>query len=318
MRLFRILLSSLVLLIAGLSLLLAVLPGRDIAEFSYGQIDNIAHQGGNLESPDATFVAFDTAAKLNVDVLEMDVHLSKDGHLIVIHDARIDRTTNGKGAIRDLSLAEIKQLDAAYWWPYHSNKDIEKQNVPQGMTFPFRGKGMTIPNLDEMFQRYPNHRFVIELKDDTEQLREALLKMIDKYDRWNRVLIASFYQSTLQEVRKTEPRAQTYAAGSEIRLFYILHKLHLEKLYPYDIDAFAIPMTSGGLNLATKQFVDAAHNAGMLVHYWTINTEEDMITLMEIGADGLMTDYPSVLQRLSQGQFQGQSLGQPQGQSLNQ
>ena len=301
MQSFRIVVFSIAILFSSLSLLLLALPSPSVPEFSYGQLDNIAHQGGNLEYPDATFVAFDAAVKLNVDVLEMDVHLSKDGHLMVIHDKRIDRTTNGVGAIRELTLAQIQQFDAAYWWPYHSNQDVEKHNVPDAMTFPFRGKGVTIPTLNEMFQRYPDHRFVIELKDDTEELRSALLDMIDQYDRWRHVLIASFYQPTLQQVRKIEPRAQTYAAGSEIRLFYILHKLHLEKLFPYDIDALAVPMTSGGLNLATQQFVDAAHNAGMLVHYWTINNADDMTALMEMGADGLMTDYPSVLKSLPYG-----------------
>lgn len=302
MHFFRLLLTWIVILFAALCVLLMVLPSKPVPKFTFGQIDNIAHQGGNLEQPDATFVAFDAASELNVDVLEMDVHLSKDGHLIVMHDRRVDRTTDGEGAIQDLTLAEIQQLDAAYWWPYHTNKDVEKHKVPDDMTFPYRGKGLSIPTLNEMFQRYPHHRFVIELKDDTEELRSALLEMIGQYNRWDHVLIASFYASTLQEVRKIAPRAQTYAAGGEIRLFYILHMLHLEKLFPYDIDAFAIPMTSGGLNLATKRFVEAAHNAGMLVHYWTINDEDDMTALMEIGADGLMTDYPSVLQKLTQGQ----------------
>jgi len=299
---FRPLLTWIVILFAALCVLLVVLPSKPVPKFTFGQIDNIAHQGGNLEQPDATFVAFDAASELNVDVLEMDVHLSKDGHLIVMHDRRVDRTTDGEGAIQDLTLAEIQQLDAAYRWPYHTNKDVEKHKVPDDMTFPYRGKGLSIPTLNEMFQRYPHHRFVIELKDDTEELRSALLEMIGQYNRWDHVLIASFYASTLKEVRKIAPRAQTYAAGGEIRLFYILHMLHLEKLFPYDIDAFAIPMTSGGLNLATKRFVEAAHNAGMLVHYWTINDEDDMTALMEIGADGLMTDYPSVLQKLTQDQ----------------
>ncbi|MBL4679124.1 MAG: hypothetical protein JKY88_00185 [Pseudomonadales bacterium] len=118
---------------------------------------------------------------------------------------------------------------------------------------------------------------------------------ISEYDRWKQVVIASFYQETLQAVREAEPRAQTYGAESEIRLFYILHLMYLEKLNPYKLNGFAIPMQSGGINLATPRFVRVAKNAGLFLHYWTINNESDMRLLMDMGVDGLMTDRPELL-----------------------
>jgi glycerophosphoryl diester phosphodiesterase len=301
MKLLRLAVRTSFILLAGYAVYFLFVPSPTLATFARGQVDNIAHQGGNLEYPDATVLAYDAALLSEVDVLEMDVHLSKDGHLIVMHDEMLDRTTNGKGAIRNKTLAELKALDAAYWWPYHDNDDVEKKLVPENQSFPYRGTGVTIPSLDEMFQRYPHHRFVIELKDNSDELRDSLIAKIDQYERWDSTLVASFYQQTLQRLRTQEPRAQTYAAESEIQLFYVLHLLRLEKLYPYSIDAFAVPMSSGKINLATPRFIQAAHNAGILVHYWTINTEANMERLMALGADGIMTDRPRLFYQLQTG-----------------
>lgn len=268
-------------------------PVPRISPFVDGQVDVIAHQGGNLEWPDATGLAYDEAVEAGADVLEMDVHLTLDGQVVVMHDERVDRTTDGQGAISDMTLAHLRTLDAAHWWPYHRNDDVRKAEVPADAVFPFRGQGEQILTLDEMFQAYPHHRFVVELKTESELLRHAVLNLIDRYDRWDSVLLASFYQNTLQAIRSEAPQAQTYGAEAEIRLFYVLHRLYLERLFPYDIDAFAIPMRSGGFDLTTPRFVQAARNAGILLHYWTINDEGDMQTLMALGVDGIITDRPA-------------------------
>ena len=301
MKFLRVLFRGFLFIAVFYTVYFFMVPTSSLTTFAQGQVDNIAHQGGNLEYPDATILAYDAALVSNVDVLEMDVHLSKDGRLMVMHDENVDRTTDGQGAIREYTLAELKTLDAAYWWPYHSNDDIERLLMPLDQSFPYRGTGVTIPTLDEMFQRYPYQRFAIELKDNTDELRASVIAKIDQYDRWDSTLIASVYLETLQQLRKTEPRAQTYAAESEIQLFYVMQLLRLEKLYPYSIDAFAVPMTRGGINLASPRFIQAAHNAGILVHYWTINHESNMQRLMEIGADGIMTDRPARLYQLQTG-----------------
>lgn len=288
-------LQVLLLLVVGILGAQLFWPVPEVPAFARGQVEVIAHQGGNLEWPDATRLAYDEAVETGVDVLEMDAHLTLDGHVVIMHDARVDRTTDRTGEIREMTLANLKSLDVAYWWPYHSNDDIDKQSVPEDAVFPFRGHGERIMTLAEMFERYPEHRMVIELKDNSDDLRQAVLDLMTQYDRWDSVLLASFYQETLQVVRKQAPQAQTYGAESEIRLFYVLHWLHLERLFPYDIDAFAVPMTSGGFDLATPRFVQAANNAGILLHYWTINDEADMDHLLALGVHGIMTDKPSVL-----------------------
>src|SRR5699024_4611846 len=113
----------------------------------------IAHRGGRGLAPEGTLTAFDQAVSLGVDVLEFDTHLTKDGHLVVIHDDTVDRTTNGTGKVNELTLEEVQNLDAGY-----SFTDEEDEYV-------FRDQGVYIPTVEEVFQKYPNMRHLIELKD---------------------------------------------------------------------------------------------------------------------------------------------------------
>ncbi len=113
----------------------------------------IAHQGGEHLAPSNTMIAFEQAVEMGVDVLETDIHITKDGHLVAIHDPTVDRTTNGQGEVAALTLEEVKQLDAGYHFV-----DLDGNNS-------FRGKGVTIPTVEEMFQAFPNTRIEIEIKD---------------------------------------------------------------------------------------------------------------------------------------------------------
>ena len=116
----------------------------------------IAHQGGEWLRPSNTLVAFDHAVELGVDVLEMDIHQTQDGVIVLMHDATVDRTTDGSGAIKEMSFAEIRELDAGYYW-----------TDDDGATYPYRGQGIQVPTLEELFQRYPDMRMNIEIKQET-------------------------------------------------------------------------------------------------------------------------------------------------------
>ena len=113
----------------------------------------IAHQGGDGLWAGNTMYAFDKAVEIGADVLEMDAHITKDGENILIHDESVDRTTDGTGLIEELTLAEIQQLDAAYKW-----------TNDEGQTFPFRGQGIQVPTLNGLFEKYPDMRYLIEIK----------------------------------------------------------------------------------------------------------------------------------------------------------
>lgn len=124
----------------------------------------IAHQGGEWLRPSNTLVAFDNAVELGVDVLEMDIHQTQDAVIVLMHDATVDRTTDGSGAIKEMSFAEIRELDAGYYW-----------TDDDGATYPYRGLGFQVPTLEEMFQRYPEMRMNIEIKQETPSMVRPFL-----------------------------------------------------------------------------------------------------------------------------------------------
>lgn len=282
----------------GLSLWL--FPSNQRSIYHRQEVTVIAHQGGNLERPDSTFIAFDHAISVGADILEMDLHLTRDGEVVVMHDARVDRTTDGQGRIRDLTLAEIKQLNAAYWWPYHPLDDVAKERVPGEMDFPFRSAQPTIPTFREMLERYPGHRFIIDLKDNSDDLRDATMALIEEYNRWHSILIGSFHNDTLAVVRAEYPEAMTLATETQVRTLYVLHWLRLEHLMRTPVKGLAIPMRAGPINLATPRFVAAVRRTGIPIYFWTINEDEDMRKLIELGVDGIITDRPERLQQIKQ------------------
>src|SRR5215207_10956636 len=131
----------------------------------------IAHQGGDGVWPGNTMYAFDKAVEIGADVLEMDAHITKDREIVLMHDESVDRTTDGTGLIEDLTLAEIQQLDAAYKW-----------TNDEGQTFPFRGKGIQVPKLEEVFERFPQTRYVIEIKLTKNLIDRPFCNLIRAYN----------------------------------------------------------------------------------------------------------------------------------------
>jgi glycerophosphoryl diester phosphodiesterase len=244
----------------------------------------IAHQGGNGLWPDNTLFAFERAAAMGVDVLEMDLHSTADGALVVMHDDTVDRTTNGSGAIQSLTLEEIKALDAGYRW-----------SADEGQTFPFRGQGITVPTLEEVFAAFPDVALNIEIKQAEPSLVEPFCQLIREYGMSNRVLVASFHQESIKAFRQACPEVATSTGEGEVIALFALSKLLLEATYGPEAQAVQVPEYRSGLHVLTPRFVDAAHGRGLEVHAWTINETPDMQRLVELGVDGIITDYPDRL-----------------------
>ncbi len=242
-----------------------------------------AHRGGSDLWPENTLLAFENAANLGVDVLELDVHLTADDDLVVIHDATVDRTTNGSGKISDMTVAELKKLDAGY--------NFSPDN---GATYPYRGQGVTIPTLDETLNAFPDYRINIEIKDDDQHAAERLSEIITAHDAQERVIVVSFHDGPLSYFRKLQPHVATGAGPSEIRNFFILSLLHLGRFHRPHADAYQAPISQGRAHFDTRQFIDSAHGMNQQVHFWTINDADEMRRLLELGADGIMTDRPDL------------------------
>jgi glycerophosphoryl diester phosphodiesterase len=278
-----------VVAVAGLAaiygLLGLVIPGADptsaVGERTWKVI---AHQGGNHLRPDNTMIAFRHAVALGVDALELDVHATADGELVVIHDDTLDRTTNGTGPVSEHTLAEIRELDAAYNWPHHEPGDA-----------PYRGQGIRVPTLEEVLREFPDVPMTIEIKQEDPPIVDAFGRMLQRFDREPNTIVASFHPQVMREFRSEFPSFATSGVEPEIRTFYVMKTLFLGWLYRPPMEAFQVPETSGDLQVITPRFVRAAQRRGIGVQVWTVNDAVSMRRVLDTGVDGVITDRPDLL-----------------------
>jgi glycerophosphoryl diester phosphodiesterase len=250
----------------------------------------IAHRGGAGLWPENTAYAFMQAKASGVDVLEMDVRSTAEGVPVVMHDATVDRTTNGTGRVADMTLRALKELDAGYRW-----------SPDGGKSFPVRAKGITVPTVEEVFNALPDMRFVIEPKPDARSPVEPLCRAIREHGMSERVIVGSFNQSILDEFRQACPGVATSASPSEVGKFLALYKAGLATSYSPSMQAIQVPEYAAGLHVLSRGFVEAAHERNLAVHAWTVNETSAMNRLLDMGVDGIMTDYPDRLMTLVAG-----------------
>jgi glycerophosphoryl diester phosphodiesterase len=245
----------------------------------------IAHQGGDGLWPSDTMYAFERAVALGVDMLEMDLHVTADGHPVLMHDETVDRTTNGTGRLEDLTLAQVKALDAGYRW-----------TADDGQTFPYRGQGITVATVEELFQAFPDMPMNIEIKlVERIPIAEPFCQMIRQYNMQDKVLVASFHQDAMDAFRAACPEVSTSITQDEVINFFVRQKLGLAASYSPPGQAVQVPETRAGLRILTNGFVTSAQQRGMDVHAWTINEEADMQRMIDLGVNGIITDYPDRL-----------------------
>lgn len=244
----------------------------------------IAHQGGEGLWPSETLFSFQNAANLGVDVLEMDLHITKDDVLVLIHDETVDRTTDGSGVVEEMTLDEIKTLDAGYYW-----------SPDDGATFPFRGQGISIPSLEEVFQAFPGYRMVIEIKKTERSMAKPFCALIRKYNMQEQVLVASFHDERMAEFRTECPEVATSAARQETTNFVLLSKVFLGGLVSPGYHSLQVPEESSGITVMTPGFVRAAHARNLKVEPWTIDDPQQMRDYIAWGVDGIITDRPDIL-----------------------
>jgi len=243
-----------------------------------------AHRGGGGLIPENTLEAFVYSAEMGVDVLELDVRSTSDGTLIVMHDAAVDRTTDGRGRVHELTLEAVRKLDAGYLF-----------SLDNGKTFPFRGKKITVPTLEEIFAALPEMTFNIEPKQRAPSIIAPLCNLIRERKMINKVIVGSFNQTTIDDFRRECPEVATSASPSEATEFLALSKTGLSESYNPPMQALQIPENLGKLSVVTEEFVKNAHRKNLKVHVWTINETADMERLINVGVDGIMTDYPDKL-----------------------
>lgn len=246
----------------------------------------IAHRGGRGLMPENTLEAFRHADSLGVDVLEMDLHTSADDHLVIIHDASVDRTTNGSGRVDSLTLAQLTALDAGYHFKGADD------------TFPFRGKGVRIPTLETVLSSFRHKRLLIEIKPDSPEIARQFCSALERFDMDQKTVVASFHSDALNAFRSACPQTPISATAGQVGLYAAMHLLHLESAYLNPPIAFQVPEKLGPLQLVDSRFVESVHARNAQVHVWTVNREDAMRRLIDFGVDGLITDYPDRLLRV--------------------
>lgn len=242
-----------------------------------------AHRGGAALAPENTLAAFQNAVDLGADALELDIRLTADGELVVIHDDTVDRTTDGAGKVIDKTVAELKQLDAGH-----------RFTLDAGKTYPFRGKGVVIPTLTEVLRAFPDRIINIDIKDPLPAAAEHLADVIDAAGAQDRVIVGSFHDDTLRRFSRLAPGVATIAGVNETRFFTVLQRLGLTRLHRPLGDIYEIPPASGAFCLDTPRFITRAHTLNQRVVYWTIDDPAEMRRLLERGADGIITDRPDL------------------------
>jgi glycerophosphoryl diester phosphodiesterase len=246
---------------------------------------NLAHRGASAHAPENTMEAFRLAVETGAGGLELDVHLSRDGYIVVIHDPTLDRTTDGTGAVARMTLDELRGLDAGYNF-----------SPDGGEMLPYRGLNLCIPTLAEVLREFPGVAVNIDMKADLPGIETAVLNVLREADAEGRALVVSSRRSAVRRFRRISGgRISTGASRWETGVFLAFCRLYLERLLVPAYDALQVPLTHRGIPLVNRRFVEAAHGRNVRVDAWTINEAGEMRRLLDLGVDAIMTDRPETL-----------------------
>ncbi|MGH9161772.1 MAG: glycerophosphodiester phosphodiesterase [Vicinamibacteraceae bacterium] len=237
-----------------------------------------AHRGGASLMPENTCEAFANGVALGAEGVELDCRLSRDGVVMVHHDATLDRTTSGRGPISARTADELQALDAAYWFAPDRG-------------YPLRGQGIRIPRLVDVLQQAADAALIIELKGIDPILGRAAVDVVRRVGALERVCFGGYSLVTLRAVREAEPAAITSACREEVRL--ALYKSWVRwplRGVPYR--ALQVPEHGGGLRIVSPRFLRAARRARLTVHVWTVDDAHDIARMLDWGADGIISDRP--------------------------
>lgn len=244
----------------------------------------IGHRGAAGHVPENTLQSFERAIEMGVHALEFDVQLSADGVPMVIHDPTLDRTTDGTGPVAAYSAEGLRQFDAGYGFQTGDGD------------FPFRSGGLRISTLADVIDAFPDTPVVIEMKSDGgADLAHATARVIRDHHAEDRVIVGSFESSLLNIVRKRLPRVRTNFGNTEVRNLFVLHLLRLHRLAPRPGDVLMLPRRYKRHELATPGFRRATRDVGLQMHIWTVNEPDEMRFMIDLGVDGILTDYPDRL-----------------------
>jgi glycerophosphoryl diester phosphodiesterase len=241
----------------------------------------LGHRGAAGIAPENTLISFARARADGADIFELDVHATADGEVVVIHDATLDRTTSGCGAVRAHTWSEVRGLDAGF----HFSPD-------RGHTFPFRAQGVTIPRLVDLLEQFPDVPLNIEIKQADPPIVEAVVDLVRRARA--PVVLAAELDEIMRAIRRVAPDLPTSLSAGEVAAFHAAVSGGTSPVLPRGAIAFQIPPRFGAIELVTETTVDAAHALGAEVHVWTINDPDEMCRLLDLGCDAIISDFPAL------------------------
>lgn len=252
---------------------------------------NIAHRGGRRIRPEHTLLAYDQALEDGADILELDVGETSDGALVVMHDDEVDRTTDCTGLIKEMTFAEIRECDAGYEF-----------TPDDGETYPYRGIGLVVPTLQEVFDRYPDVAFIIEIKQESPSIVDNFVQTLRDSGVEDKMIGSQFSDDVLAELRAAAPEIATNTGVNETLVFWGKAFDDLDPEYEPPAEFLQVPtqfdVGDRIVDVLHPGFVPRAHELDMYVHVWTINDEQEMRDLIALGVDGIMTDDPPLLTKV--------------------
>jgi glycerophosphoryl diester phosphodiesterase len=246
------------------------------------------HRGAASLAPENTLPSFAVAAALGVGYLELDVHASRDGEVVVIHDAALDRTTDGSGPVRDHTWAQLAALDAGHRFS-HDQRD-----------FPFRAQGVRIPRLRGILGAFPELGINIEIKQADPPIVDAVLEAIGAARAEDRCLLTAEDDQIMAAIRRgADAGLATGMSTEDVRAF--LDRLWRDDWRDYQPPgrALQVPPAYAGIEIITEASVAAAHRLGLEVHAWTINDAADVERLLALGVDGIISDRPGLVAQIA-------------------
>ena len=264
----------------------AIQPASEYAALSGHRPLTFAHRGGAGLWTENTLEAFRGAIALGCSHLETDLRLSRDGQIVLFHDPTLERTTDGIGDVSSHTLDQLRRLDAGYRFS------------PHGRGFPRRGQGLQIPTFAELVAAAPaGVSFNVEIKERGHpDLPEALWEFVQRHEIADRIVVAAEHHSLLDSFRElSEERIATSATKRECLKFWLASGLGLSSGLAIRYQALQIPVSVSGWRFLTPRLLQAAHRLGIAVHVWTIDEPAEMTRLLDLGVDGIMSDYPDRL-----------------------
>jgi glycerophosphoryl diester phosphodiesterase len=225
-------------------------------------------------------VSFEAGLAAGADRLELDVHATRDGTIVVLHDETVDRTTNGRGWVRSLAWDEVRTLDAG--WGF---------TAPDG-SHPHRGRGIRIPTLNALLAAFPEVPINVEVKQRSPSIVDRVLEILDAHDARDRTLLAAEHHDVMETIRTAAPDVVTSFSALEVADFVgRLREDRWEDYRPPGV-ALQVPPSFGEVTIVSAESVAAAHRLGLEVHVWTINDAAEMARLLALGVDAIMSDVP--------------------------